>query len=90
MADDIQKTKQVVFSWNEGLSWYDFELSDNYMMVDNVVTEPNSTSTKFLLYGSRDNSGVLYHLNFDALGQPACRGVCWQVSKGTPQVSWRP
>ena len=25
MADDVKKTKQVVFSWNEGQSWYDLD-----------------------------------------------------------------
>lgn len=90
MADDIRKTKQVVFSWNEGKSWYDFELSDYPMMVDNVVIEPNATSTKFLLYGTRGDSGAMYHLDFEALGQPLCKGV-WAVdSVSSDYESWSP
>ncbi|KAF4748383.1 Sorl1p, partial [Perkinsus olseni] len=57
MADDIQKTRQVVFSWNEGHSWYDFDVSEHSMAVDNIVTEPTSTSTKFLMHGTRSDAG---------------------------------
>jgi len=83
MADDIKKTKQVVFSWNEGQSWYDFELSDFPVEVDNIVTEPNSTSTKFLLYGTRGDSGVVYHMDFDPVkdGDIVTIGQCRPLSK---------
>jgi len=90
MADDIRKTKQVVFSWNEGHSWFDFELSEYPVEVDNIVTEPNSTSTKFLLYGTRGDSGVIYHLDFDALGQPLCKGVWAADSVSSDYETWLP
>mmetsp|Transcript_24086 Transcript_24086/g.75500 ORF Transcript_24086/g.75500 Transcript_24086/m.75500 type:complete len:904 (+) Transcript_24086:63-2774(+) len=90
MADDIKKTKQVVFSWNEGTTWYDFEVSEYPMEVDNVVTEPNATSTKFLLYGTRGDSGVVYHLNFDHLGQPVCKGVWAADSVSSDYETWSP
>mmetsp|Transcript_125093 Transcript_125093/g.348087 ORF Transcript_125093/g.348087 Transcript_125093/m.348087 type:complete len:871 (+) Transcript_125093:72-2684(+) len=90
MADDIRKTKQVVFSWNEGQSWYDFELGKYPVEVDNIVTEPNSTATKFLLYGTRGDVGVLYHLNFDALGQPLCKGVWAADSVSSDYETWMP
>lgn len=90
MADDIRKTKQVVFSWNEGQSWYDFELSEFPVEVDNIVTEPNATSTKFLLYGTRGDAGVVYHLDFDALGQPLCKGVWAADSVSSDYETWMP
>jgi len=90
MADDIKKTKQVIFSWNEGQSWYDFQLSDTPIEVDNIVTEPNATSTKFLLYGTRGDSGVLYYLDFDALGQPLCKGVWAADSVSSDYETWTP
>mmetsp|Transcript_55401 Transcript_55401/g.129702 ORF Transcript_55401/g.129702 Transcript_55401/m.129702 type:complete len:849 (-) Transcript_55401:182-2728(-) len=90
MADDIRKTKQVVFSWNEGQSWYDFELSNLALEVDNIVTEPNATSTKFLLYGTRGDSGVVYHLDFEALGQPLCKGVWAADSVSSDYETWTP
>uniref|UniRef100_A0A7S0AB98 VPS10 domain-containing protein n=1 Tax=Pyrodinium bahamense TaxID=73915 RepID=A0A7S0AB98_9DINO len=90
MADDIKKTKQVVFSWNEGQSWYDFELSNYPLEVDNIVTEPNATSTKFLLYGTRGDAGVMYHLDFEALGQPPCKGVWAADSVSSDYETWTP
>mmetsp|Transcript_17253 Transcript_17253/g.60261 ORF Transcript_17253/g.60261 Transcript_17253/m.60261 type:complete len:875 (-) Transcript_17253:107-2731(-) len=90
MADDVRKTKQVVFSWNEGQSWYDFELSDIPLEVDNIVTEPSATSTKFLLYGTRGDTGVMYHLDFEALGQSLCKGVWAADSVSSDYETWMP
>ncbi|CAE8733445.1 unnamed protein product, partial [Polarella glacialis] len=90
MADDIRKTKLVVFSWNEGQSWYDFELSDVPIEVDNIVTEPNATSTKFLLYGTRGDTGVMYHLDFETLSQPLCKGVWAADSVSSDYETWIP
>lgn len=90
MADDIRKTKQVVFSWNEGQSWFDFDLGKFPVEVDNIVTEPNSTSTKFLLYGTRGDSGVIFHMDFDALEQPLCKGVWAADSVSSDYETWMP
>merc|ERR1740121_2740252 len=90
MADDIKATKQVVFSWNEGQSWYDFQISENPIEVDNIVTEPNATSTKFLLYGTRGTAGVVYFMNFDALEQPPCKGVWAADSVSSDYETWSP
>mmetsp|Transcript_58242 Transcript_58242/g.176090 ORF Transcript_58242/g.176090 Transcript_58242/m.176090 type:complete len:868 (+) Transcript_58242:55-2658(+) len=90
MADDVRKTKQVVFSWNEGQSWYDFELGSSPVEVDNIVTEPNATSTKFLLYGTRNEAGVMYHMDFEALGQPLCKGVWAADSVSSDYETWIP
>lgn len=90
MADDVRKTKLVVFSWNEGQSWYDFELSNMPLEVDNVVTEPNATSTKFLLYGTRGDTGVMYHLDFETLGQPLCKGIWAADSVSSDYETWSP
>eukprot|EP00923_Selenidium_pygospionis_P000302 GHVN01000620.1.p1 GENE.GHVN01000620.1~~GHVN01000620.1.p1 ORF type:complete len:860 (+),score=84.35 GHVN01000620.1:105-2684(+) len=90
MADDIRKTSQVVFSWNEGQSWYDFELGRYPLEVDNIVIEPNSSSVEFLLYGTRDDAGVLYHLDFGALGQPPCKGVWAADSVSSDYETWTP
>jgi len=90
MADDIKKTGQVVFSWNEGQSWYDFELSKYPVEVDNIVTEPNATSTKFLVYGTRGEAGVLYFLDFEALGQPICKGLWAADSVSSDYETWTP
>ncbi|CDJ41421.1 sortilin, putative [Eimeria tenella] len=98
MADDTKKTNQacakssVVFSWNEGQSWYDFELGSAPLFVDNIVIEPNSSSVEFLLYGKRenDNAGVLFHLDFAALNQQRCKGIWAADSVSSDYETWSP
>jgi len=90
MANDVERTKQVVFSWNEGQSWYDFDVAGAALEVDNIVTEPNATTTTFLLYGTRQDTGVLYHLNFEPLGQPACKGAWAADSVSSDYETWMP
>ncbi|PHJ19881.1 sortilin, partial [Cystoisospora suis] len=92
MADDTKKTNQVVFSWNEGQSWYDFELGSSPLFVDNIVIEPNASSVEFLLYGKRegDSAGVLFHLDFAALNQQQCKGIWAADSVSSDYETWSP
>eukprot|EP01069_Polyplicarium_translucidae_P004368 Polyplicarium_translucidae@DN2565_c0_g1_i1.p1 len=90
MADDSHATDKVVFSWNEGQTWYDFELGKDMVQVDNIVIEPNSSSIEFLLYGMRNDAGILYHLDFETLGQPLCRGMWAPDSLSSDYESWMP
>ncbi|KAH8585131.1 sortilin [Cryptosporidium sp. chipmunk genotype I] len=90
MANDLKHTNQVIFSWNEGLSWYDFELGNKPLQVDNILIEPNSSSMEFLLYGSRGKSGVLYHLDFNTLGQVQCVGAATPDKPDSDYETWSP
>ena len=51
------------------------------------MTEPNATSTKFLLYGTQEtkllSQGVMYHLNFETLGQPLCKDKPSTMNQGS-------
>lgn len=95
MADHLRSTRQVVFSWNEGHTWYDFDMSeqsDAAMAVDNVITNSGATTTKFLLYGTRSSgaTGALVFLDFEALGQPLCKGVPAADSVSSDYETWSP
>ncbi|KAF7456639.1 putative sortilin [Cryptosporidium felis] len=90
MANDLKHTNQVIFSWNEGLSWYDFELGSKALQVDNILIEPNSASMEFLLYGSRGKSGILYHLDFNTLGQVRCMGATTPNRPESDYETWSP
>eukprot|EP00927_Polykrikos_kofoidii_P056704 TRINITY_DN50794_c0_g1_i1.p1 TRINITY_DN50794_c0_g1~~TRINITY_DN50794_c0_g1_i1.p1 ORF type:complete len:985 (-),score=196.18 TRINITY_DN50794_c0_g1_i1:139-3018(-) len=91
MADDLKKTSEVVFTWNEGQSWYDFKVSKTPFEVDNIISEPNLTSTTFVMFGSRDDGvGVLYYMKFDALQFPLCRGVWAADSVSSDYETWTP
>jgi len=91
MANDLQKTVEVVFTWNEGQSWYDFKVSKQAFEVDNIITEPNLTSTSFIMFGAReDGVGVLYYMKFDALQFPRCKGVWAADSVSSDYETWAP
>lgn len=91
MANDAAATNQVVFSWNEGHSWYDFNLGMSGVSVDNVVIEPSSSGLEFLLYGStRGGKGVIFHMDFVTLGQSRCSGQDSPDSLSSDYEFWVP
>jgi len=91
MADDLKMTSEVLFTWNEGQSWYDFKVSKTPFEVDNIITEPNVTATTFIMFGTRaEGVGVLYYMNFDALGFPACKGVWGADAVSSDYETWMP
>lgn len=40
MAKNNELTKEVIYSYNEGLTWHTLELSDTPFMVTNIIIEP--------------------------------------------------
>ena len=57
-------------------SWYEIDLSSSPLDVDNIVTSPNFTSTRFVLYGTRGTAGVR-----GEAGSLECAGVRAVVKK---------
>jgi len=89
MANDLKKTTQVVFTWNEGESWFDFTVSKTAFEVDNIITEPNVTATTFLMFGTREEGvGVIYYITFDNLKFPTCGGVFAADSVSSDYETW--
>lgn len=39
-----QATREIIYSWNEGLNWTHFEFWDHTIEVENIITEPTGTS----------------------------------------------
>lgn len=39
-----QPTKKIYYSWDEGLTWTEFYISDEEIFVENIISEPSSTS----------------------------------------------
>jgi hypothetical protein len=90
MASTAVQTQILKFSWNEGGSWYEIDLSSSPLDVDNIVTSPNFTSTRFVLYGTRGTAGVIVDLEFSTLGQPTCNGVWGAGSSASDYEVWTP
>lgn len=47
-----QPTKSIEFSWDEGQSWDTLEITEEEIMIENIIIEPTSTSQQFMIYGS--------------------------------------
>jgi len=80
----------VLFSWSEGTSWYSIDLSNQPVDVDNIVTEPSEKSMNFMVLGTRQGSGVIFHLDFEALDQPKCKGSFSPDSVASDYETWTP
>lgn len=44
MAENINETSTLLFTWNEGLTWETLEFTDDPMQVENIIIEPDSVS----------------------------------------------
>ena len=51
MASNKEPTTEAYYTWNEGESWEVIQISDHPIMVENIVVDPASVSTQFLIYG---------------------------------------
>ncbi|KAF7724908.1 vacuolar protein sorting/targeting protein PEP1 [Apophysomyces ossiformis] len=77
MADDEEATNVVKYTTNEGLSWgtYEFARKDQKIKVDDIITQPDGTSQKYVLFGTEGRSGktVAYHIDFSAIHPTQCK-----------------
>ena len=74
MANDEEPTNYVLFSTDEGLTWREYQFSQDKIRVYSIVTIPADTSRKFILFGSyaRSAGTVAVHLDFSALTGRQC------------------
>eukprot|EP00961_Rhodomonas_salina_P069313 930692-Rhodomonas_salina.1 len=74
MANNREATNRILYSWNEGLNWTEFQFWEHHIEVENIITEPSGTSQVFIVYGRRNDKGVLMQLNFETLHERRCSG----------------
>lgn len=46
-----QATTQIEFTWDFGQTWESMQISEEEIYIKNIITEPNSVSQHFLVYG---------------------------------------
>jgi len=104
-APNIQSTTQVRYSWNEGKTWTKLKISDQPVLIENIIIEPKSTSQQFVIYGEYDTSGlldeenpdndyskgnVMITLDFANLQAERCKGVDNAGKEGSDYELWSP
>eukprot|EP00960_Hanusia_phi_P077226 768667-Hanusia_phi.AAC.8 len=90
MANNREATNTIRYSWNEGLNWTDFKFWEHHIEVENIITEPSGTSQIFILYGRRNDKGVLMQLNFETLHERRCAGINAPGSDASDYEEWTP
>ncbi|KAH8920807.1 Oligoxyloglucan reducing end-specific cellobiohydrolase [Atractiella rhizophila] len=74
LVNDEQPTDFVTYTLNEGLSWQDYNFGQK-LRVRTIVTVPQDTSRKFILFGSepgRTSETVAVHLDFSQVTNTKC------------------
>ena len=65
------------YTTNEGLSWNQYEFADKNtkIQVEDIITQPDGTSQKYVLFGQDRLSGktVAYHIDFSAIHPTKCK-----------------
>lgn len=90
MGDDQKETTEIHFTWNEGITWETLKISDEPIEIENIVIEPAATSQKFILYGSKQEQGVIVALDFSSMHEPQCKNPDLANFSNSDYETWSP
>eukprot|EP01089_Gocevia_fonbrunei_P012250 TRINITY_DN2840_c0_g1_i2.p1 TRINITY_DN2840_c0_g1~~TRINITY_DN2840_c0_g1_i2.p1 ORF type:complete len:840 (+),score=224.56 TRINITY_DN2840_c0_g1_i2:59-2521(+) len=70
LANNNEDTKEIKYSFNEGLDWITCEFTDQNVDITNILTDPVSTAKNFLIQGKRivnnNVQSLLIHVDFES------------------------
>ena len=79
IADDQKPTTEIYYSWDEGLTFEPLKISEEKLLIKNIIIEPTSTSQHFVVYGEvqkKGNSrGIAIGVDFSGLHEPQCKNA---------------
>lgn len=52
MAKHGSPSREVLYSFNEGKSWHELQITDQDIDISNIIIEPFSISQEFVVYGT--------------------------------------
>jgi hypothetical protein len=94
IADTLNPTNTIYYSWDEGLSFQDLRISDENFMIENVIIEPSSTGQHFIVYGKQTKKGkkkgVVIGVDFSSLHEPQCRNPDNPDAADSDYEKWTP
>lgn len=91
LAPLYKKTDYILYTWNYGVTWEAFKLPEK-MQVDNIVIEPRSISSNFIVFGEphEGKNGVIIAMDFNDLHEARCQGASTPDTKGSDYEYWSP
>jgi hypothetical protein len=94
IADDQNPTDTVYYTWDEGITWQEIKISNEKMMIKNIIIEPKSTSQHFVIYGEThkkgEKKGSVIGLDFSSLHEPQCRNPDQPGTETSDYEAWTP
>lgn len=94
IADDLNPTDTVYFTWDEGLTWHDIKISTEKILITNIIVDPNSISQNFLVYGETHKKGAkkgtVIGLDFSSLHEPQCKNPENPDTENSDYETWSP
>ncbi|KAI9281076.1 hypothetical protein BY458DRAFT_499521 [Sporodiniella umbellata] len=74
LADSEQPTHVVKYTMDEGLTWniYEFANRGSGMIVEDIITQPDGTSQKYVLFGTRNGKTMAIHIDFSPVRRNKC------------------
>ena len=103
MAKHNDPTMEVIYSFNEGNTWHDLQISQTPIDITNIIIEPFSISQEFVIYGSvassasnpsdgsfTQNKGIIITLDFKNLHEPQCKGADRPGDEASDYELWTP
>lgn len=85
-------TPELLYTWDEGSTWESVALTSP-TKIENIIIQPNSTSTRFLVIGnpaSDDSEAELIVADFAGLHTRVCRGENKAGKKDSDYELWNP
>ncbi|MCQ2817742.1 MAG: hypothetical protein MJ252_10800 [archaeon] len=82
-------TDTISYSYDEGITWTDLEISDVKFRITNILIEPSASAQNFLVYGFIDKEGykkgITIAVDFSSLQMPVCKKSDYEI--WTPKSS---
>jgi hypothetical protein len=75
LVNNEEATNTLQYTTNEGLKWqsYEFTKKEDKVIIEDIITQPDGTSQKYVLFGLKNGKSVAYHIDFSALHPTKCK-----------------
>jgi len=95
IAEEDRPTNNIYYTWDEGLTWNELNISKDKIFIRNIIIEPTSTSQRFIVYGQTQNKkgvkkGVVVAVDFSSLHEPQCRNPNEPGTANSDYETWSP
>jgi len=75
---------------DEGITWVKLKISDEDILIENIIIEPKSLAQDFVVYGSQDQNGVIIYVDFTELHTRECVGQDKPNTADSDYETWSP